>query len=218
MMIPSNMKYAFQPIFYAGRDEIYGYEALMRPVGCSPLEYIDKQKRSGKLHEVECMTFYQAADAFLSRGLRGRLFVNSFPDEVMTPEEFEKYFDTLPDGFAENIIVELLEYHHANKMCEKLHYLKEHFPVLALDDFGTGYNDIAMVNAVTPGIVKIDRSYIRNLQYNKTMQHMLRVIIRYLHARNICVVAEGVETKAEYDFLTKNNADFIQGYYTGRPE
>ena len=89
---------------------------------------------------------------------------------------------------------------------------------LTLDDFGVGYSSLSSLKGLPFDRVKIDRSFIRELPENSQDAALTKVIIAMASALNLEVVAEGVETRAQLDFLTGNGCTTVQGYLIGRPQ
>lgn len=88
---------------------------------------------------------------------------------------------------------------------------------LALDDFDSGYNGDAVVLSVTPDFVKIDMSINRGIDEDENRQVLFENLIAYFKERHIKVIAEGVETRSEMKTLISLGADYMQGYYLGKP-
>ncbi len=88
---------------------------------------------------------------------------------------------------------------------------------LAVDDFGTGYSSLTYLRRFPVSKVKIDRAYVRTLGSNQDDAAIARAIITLGHSLNLRVVAEGVETREQLDFLYKEGCNDAQGYYLGRP-
>ncbi len=92
---------------------------------------------------------------------------------------------------------------------------------LALDDFGTGYSSLSYLNSLPFDILKMDGSFTRNLSDaggdNAGGQAIARAIIALARSLNMTLVAEGVETIEQRDWLTRNGCDLVQGYLLGRP-
>lgn len=89
---------------------------------------------------------------------------------------------------------------------------------LTLDDFGVGYSSLSSLKDLPFNRVKIDRSFIRYLPENSQDAVLTKVIIAMASALNLEVVAEGVETRAQLDFLTGLGCTTVQGYLIGRPQ
>jgi len=88
---------------------------------------------------------------------------------------------------------------------------------ISLDDFGTGYSSLSYVNKLPINMLKIDRSLIINLEQGSKNIVIINLIIMMAHSLNIKVVAEGIETKDQFDILNKLQCDSIQGYLIGKP-
>ncbi|MFV9653949.1 EAL domain-containing protein [Pseudomonas sp. NY15366] len=88
---------------------------------------------------------------------------------------------------------------------------------LAIDDFGTGYSSLSYLKRFPVHYVKIDQTFIRDLSPGGEDAAITRAIIAMAHSLELKVVAEGVETQAQMDFLKSQNCDEIQGYLISRP-
>ncbi len=98
-----------------------------------------------------------------------------------------------------------------------LKQLRDHGISIALDDFGTGYSSLNYLKRFPIDIIKIDRSFIGDLSTGSDEAAIVRAIISLARTLNIKVVAEGVETAAQLDFLRQHQCDEAQGYFVGRP-
>ena len=210
--------YVFQPIFYPDGKEIYAYEALMRPADMTVTELIEQYTKEDKLHILEVATFWGATQAYFLRGYKERLSINSFPCEVFSHEETMAYVDYF-GADKDILIIEMLEYPYfdAEKAEKKKAVAGVGMSKLALDDYGAGINDNDMVDFMDPHIVKIDRSLLSGLDQNEEKRSNCADIIRNMHDKGRLVVAEGDETKEEFDCLVELGADLFQGYYLARP-
>lgn len=213
-----DVDFVFQPI-YSRMETIIGYEALMRPNGKFVLEFIEEMKKNNKLHDLEVLTFFGATHKYKERGYNTLLSINSFPSEVFTELELIEYnrcFGLTRD----KIIVEILEYGDDENWtwAKKSMHLNDNTGIeIALDDFGTGYNDESAVDYYNPHMIKIDRSLITDIDKDKEKQDRVNRIVKNMHDKLIVVLAEGIETEAEYKYLKDAGIDFFQGYYLGRP-
>ena len=89
---------------------------------------------------------------------------------------------------------------------------------LAIDDFGTGYCSLGYLKDYPFETLKIDKSFINNVTKNEKDASIVKTIIAMAHSLNMSVVAEGVETQEQRDFLVKNKCDLIQGYFYCKPQ
>ncbi|WP_432474723.1 EAL domain-containing protein [Amphritea sp. HPY] len=88
---------------------------------------------------------------------------------------------------------------------------------ISIDDFGTGYCSLGYLKSYPVGTLKIDKSFIDNITENERDASIVKAIITMAHSLDMSVVAEGVETSGQNDFLLENGCDQIQGYYYSRP-
>ena len=88
---------------------------------------------------------------------------------------------------------------------------------ILIDDFGTGYSSLARLKALPIDIIKIDKSFLVNIPGDRSNVAITRAVIQLAHSLGISVLAEGVETNVQLDFLRAEGCDLIQGYLLGRP-
>jgi EAL domain-containing protein (putative c-di-GMP-specific phosphodiesterase class I) len=98
-----------------------------------------------------------------------------------------------------------------------LHRIKALGVRIALDDFGTGYSSLSYLHVFPLTTLKIDRSFVANLGVASEAVAIARAVISLGHALGIEVVAEGVETREQFDFLVDEGCNFLQGFLLGRP-
>ena len=100
---------------------------------------------------------------------------------------------------------------------EKMKSLKSIGLSFAIDDFGTGYSSLTYLKNLPIDILKIDKSFVLELVHNANDAAIVKTIIAMAHNMSIDVLAEGVETQAIMDFLTKLECQKFQGYLFGKP-
>jgi EAL domain-containing protein (putative c-di-GMP-specific phosphodiesterase class I) len=88
---------------------------------------------------------------------------------------------------------------------------------LALDDFGTGYSSLAYLKNFPIDVLKMDQSFVKGMTLDSKNARIACAIIEIGHSLKQKVIAEGVETKEQFDFLRKHRCDIIQGYYFSKP-
>lgn len=119
-----------------------------------------------------------------------------------------------------NIELELTEGMLINNFDEaiaKLKLLKNIGFCTTIDDFGTGYSSFKYLSRLPLDTIKIDKSFVHDLDSNSNNHMIVKSIINLAHSLSMSVVAEGVETKEIVDILAELNCDFAQGYYYSRP-
>lgn len=88
---------------------------------------------------------------------------------------------------------------------------------IAIDDFGTGYSSLAYLKDFEANVVKIDRSFVTRVDRDKGNQEIVRAVVALGHAMEMDVLAEGVETDREFDWLRSEGCDLFQGYLFSKP-
>jgi diguanylate cyclase (GGDEF)-like protein/PAS domain S-box-containing protein len=88
---------------------------------------------------------------------------------------------------------------------------------IAMDDFGTGYSSLSYLQSFPFDKIKIDQSFISNLEHNHQSAAIVRAVVSLAHGLGLPVIAEGVESSAQLEFLTRETVDEVQGYLLGRP-
>ena len=86
-----------------------------------------------------------------------------------------------------------------------------------MDDFGTGYSSLGMLTELPIDILKIDMSFVRNMEKNEKNKKMVELIIDIAKFLKVPCIAEGVETESQLRTLRKMGCDVIQGYFFSKP-
>ena len=88
---------------------------------------------------------------------------------------------------------------------------------IEMDDFGSGYSSLNMLSDMPFDVLKMDMKFIRNIEGSETDRKLVKLILDIARYLNVKVVAEGVETEKQMEFLRENGCDLIQGYYFSKP-
>jgi diguanylate cyclase (GGDEF)-like protein/PAS domain S-box-containing protein len=123
----------------------------------------------------------------------------------------------LPPRLLELEITESLAMRETDATLATLRKLKELGVSIAIDDFGTGYSSLAYLKRFPVDKLKIDRSFVAELPKDREQCAIVSAIVALAHALNVRVIAEGVETDAQREFLARCGCDFLQGYLVGKP-
>ncbi len=221
----------YQPQARARDIRIVGFEALARwrhpELGyIAPDRFIPLAEESGLIVPIgewvlhEACTF--AAD-LRARGVPfGRIAVNlsarQFYQATLTKSIERVLGQTgLPPQFLELEITESMMMGNTEKVLRILGELKEMNIQLAIDDFGTGYSSLGYLRRFPIDRLKIDRSFIDQVAASRHDATIAKAIVSLAHNLGLHVIAEGVETRAQLDFLARNGCDEIQGYLLSRP-
>ncbi|MBW7472214.1 GGDEF domain-containing response regulator [Marinobacter sp. M216] len=221
----------YQPRIDLATEEVRGVECLLRwnhpergLVG--PDEFIPVAERSGLIVPIGYWVIEQACKRLqdsVELGFPGLVFAvnlsfRQFHDRKMTETIFRIIFNANVDtSLLELELTESAMMHdpeYARRCLRELNQLGISF---ALDDFGTGFSSLSNLQHLPISLVKIDKSFVQELGQSADAEHIIRAIISLAHSLQISVVAEGVETEGQLEFLRQQHCDEIQGYYYARP-
>ncbi|HVO04651.1 MAG TPA: EAL domain-containing protein [Candidatus Cybelea sp.] len=146
------------------------------------------------------LSFGQFAEEDLLEGIRGELERTGFPARQLELELTESMLALEPE-----------------RAIETTRMLSELGCKLAIDDFGTGYSSLAQLRRFRVDYLKIDRSFIIDLEGGEGPKAVVRAAISMAHSLGLAIIAEGVETPEQADFLRGEGAELVQGYLFGRP-
>lgn len=215
--------------FFTG--QINGAEALIRwqPPGepmISPIKFIPVAEETGLIEEIGAWVMMEACNK--ARELKEKL-KRDIPIAVnVSPRQFRQpgFVDTVRAAlFATNLDPQCLELEitestliqDAGKFIATLHELKAIGVRLAIDDFGTGYSSMAYLKDFPVDRLKIDRSFVDNLEHEPAKKPILKAIVALGQSLGLKVIAEGVETAYEHNHLRTMGCDELQGYFFSKP-
>ncbi len=220
----------FQPQLNLKNNEIIGAEVLVRwksPVlgNISPGEFIPIAESTGLIRDIgdwvlenTCKTLVKCQQ----QGLKIRLAVNlsamQFKQADLAAQiagVLRKY--KIPPRYLEVEITESMLMRDVNKAIEALEKIKEMQIRIAIDDFGTGYSSLSYLRRFPLDALKIDQSFVDELVVDNDDTAITLAIISMAKSLRLEVVAEGVETAQQLEFLRENSCDDIQGYHFSKP-
>ena len=123
----------------------------------------------------------------------------------------------LDPALLELEITESVVMSHAERAVAVLNEMKSLGVQIAMDDFGTGYSSLAYLKRFPIDILKVDRSFVRDIPADSGDMKITRAIIAMAHSLKLKVVAEGVETAEQLQFLSDQSCDAVQGYFLYKP-
>lgn len=220
----------YQPQVDARSRRIIGAEALVRWQHSEqgliyPGEFIPVAEESGLIVSIGEMVLYSACqqariweeDGLAPVRVTVNLSARQFQQEDLVKTVTRVLRETrLERSYLELEITESTAMRDADVTIELLRNLKAQGVRVALDDFGTGYSSLSYLKEFPLDILKIDRSFVCELPMNTNDAHITNAVISLGHALDLEVVAEGVETEAQLEFLCSHGCDIIQGYLFGR--
>jgi diguanylate cyclase (GGDEF)-like protein/PAS domain S-box-containing protein len=227
----NSLELYFQPIVDMPSGRIVKAEALVRwhrdQVGLvMPLEFIAIAEETGIIHELGNWVFANAAD-WCSRwtGLLGTPFpicINKSPvqfrqhlhsmDWIGYLDQIGLPHDAITVEITEGVLLDLTP-----SVLDKLRHLHTGGLKMSIDDFGTGYSSMSYLKQLDVDFLKIDRSFVAEVLNDRTTRIIAETIVYMAHKLDMQVVAEGVETQAQHDWLVEQGCDFGQGYHYSRP-
>lgn len=221
----------YQPLFCLKDHKVIGAEALLRwnsPTlgNVPPDQFISLAEHNGQIVEIGNFVLHtaiaQAAKWYVIQPGDFRIAVNISPLQFRNTSFAEHISDLLclyhlPASALELEITEgiLLQDEHIAQ-----HTIKElqRFGVrVSLDDFGTGYSSLSYLQKYSFDTLKIDRCFITNIENNEQDRELSKAIIAIGKKLDMHVIAEGVETQAQDDFIKFEECDYGQGYLYGKP-
>ncbi len=217
---------AFQPIFDVSQKKVMAYEALARTVKGGGIAELLSHVNDANHCAFDQLCRRTALDYATRLGLSvtgASLCLNINPNAAMDPEaSIEKTLDVAKHlGFPiDRLILEVTEDERAREP-ELLNKVIQAYRSLgmrvAIDDFGAGYAGLSMLTSLEVDIVKIDMQLVRNIHCLPTNRAVVEMIVRMAEGLGIQVIAEGVETAAEYHALRDLGVNYMQGYLLARP-
>ncbi len=221
----------YQPQVESISGRIIGCEALLRwqpkdQALVSPAEFIPLAEETGLIVPIGKWVLNQActqAKTWLDKGyVMGAMSVNLSARQLYHEDIAKTVKETLKStGLPANkLMLELTEsmiMEGGQKAVEVLHSLKGLGVSLSLDDFGTGYSSLAYLKRFPLDELKIDQSFVRDIPANQIDQGIVSIIIEMAKTFDLDVIAEGVETREQLDFLIKHGCTSSQGYFFSRP-
>ena len=219
------LRFVFQPIYQLDDFSIYGYEALMRPTTndfSGPLDILLLAEAQSKLGQIEQLTFELIFD-LLYRNLEQlgdlKIFFNTISTKYLNREQLGSIHPHYEE-ICRHMVFEVLENTASDEtFLQNIREFRQQIDALvAIDDYGCGYSNDLRLMSIAPDIVKIDKIFIQEIDKDPDKQHLLSKIITYCKAKDIHVLAEGIETAEELESVISLGCLYGQGYFLGRPQ
>lgn len=216
---------------YDMSKKLRGFEALARMKDengklISPGEFIPVAEKVGLVDKIDLAVFRKAA-TFLGEILKKtdekfllsvnvsvrHLMKNDFLDETRNILQSSCF----PAQLLEIEITESVMIESTEKALQCINALKDMGIQIAIDDFGTGYSALSYLNSFPASLLKIDKSFIDQMNESDSMKQYVAAIISMGHVMGFDVISEGVEKPQQIETLQSIGCDFIQGFIWGRP-
>ncbi|MPM15120.1 hypothetical protein SDC9_61486 [bioreactor metagenome] len=221
----------YQPIVDVQNGKIKGCEALIRWIHpqkgiISPGKFIPVAEENGTIIRIGKWVLESACS--FAKNMRDRGYIDFYvsinvSSHQLLEQEFTKFvLDTFKESGVNpnNILIEITEsvfIEYMDLAICKLKELKEHKIRIALDDFGCGYSSLTYVRRLPIDILKIDRSFISDIESLEDKKNMTNIIILMASQLGLKVISEGVEEEYQLSYLKKHSCDMFQGYLVSKP-
>lgn len=225
------IRLVYQPKVMIDTGVVIGFESLVRwyskDLGLvSPKEFIPIAENSGLIIPIGKYiideSFKKCKELSEKASKTFKMAIN-LSEVQIRDEEIVDYIEKslqkydLDASYIELEITENIIMKSAEKNIKTLERLKKLGVTLALDDFGTGYSSLSYLRTLPIDVLKIDKSFIDGILIEEKSEYIINSIIELSHYLNLLVVAEGVETKEQKEYLERSSCDIIQGYYFSKP-
>lgn len=217
----------FQPILNISDGTFLGFEGLIRGPADSPLHspinLFAAAKQQGLALEVEMLCRQIVLESFAAQNLPGHLFLNVSPDALTHPSfkngQTLAYLENLGID-PQRVIIEITEnqptFDFEGMRNALLHYRNMGFKI-AMDDLGEGFSSLRLWSELRPEFVKIDMHFVQGVNADPLKQQFIRSIQSIALSSGTQVIAEGIETNAEFRVIRDIGIACGQGYFIARP-
>lgn len=221
--LPFAISMAFQPIIDAKTLEVFGYEALVRGINGEGAGQILSQVSDDQLYRFDQQCRVTAIEWASKLKLDKMLSINFMPNAVYQADRCIR--TTLKTAERCQFAVKLImfEFTENERITDSSHLksiincYKELGFRTAIDDFGSGYSGLELLADLQTDIIKLDMTLIKDIDQSPARQIIVRHTIAMLHELSCSVLAEGIETAAEAQWLQAAGVDLMQGYLFAKP-
>jgi EAL domain-containing protein (putative c-di-GMP-specific phosphodiesterase class I) len=215
--------YAFQPIVNVESKTVFAYEALLRGKNNESPQDVFSQIPTADLPSFDQMTRLRAIEMAAYLNINCQLNLNFMAACLY---ESTTYLQETQDAFVKNklsvhqLVIEILEdeiIHDHQSFAKFINKFRANGSKVAIDDFGAGYSGLNLLANFQPDILKLDRELINNIGSHGPRQAVIKAVLQISESLGIDVIAEGVETISEYQWLKKQGIYLFQGFLFAKP-
>jgi EAL domain-containing protein (putative c-di-GMP-specific phosphodiesterase class I) len=215
--------FAYQPIVDIETRTVFAYEALVRGRANEPAGVIFGAIDPRDLHRFDRMARIRAIELAASLGLETSLSLNLLPQSLDgAPDAVSSTIEAAMRARipARNIIIEVTEgemIHDPAGFAKRMNTYRAQGIRFAIDDFGAGFSGLNLLAEFQPDEVKLDMHLVRDIESKGPRQAIVRAVMQVCEDLGIDVIAEGVESDAEYRWFKRAGVRLFQGYLFCRP-
>lgn len=221
--LPFEFSFAFQPIVDIRDGSIFSYEALVRGVNGESAWSVLSQVTFENQYAFDQMCRMKALALAGRLGIRTRINLNFMPNAIYRPELCIR--STIAAAQAmnfpiEDIVFELTEGENVADHAKLIEIFSEYSRLgfkTAIDDFGAGFSGLALIADFQPDMIKLDMGLVRDIDTLPAKQAIARAVVSMCAEMSIMLVAEGIESQREFEWLRQAGVSFFQGYYFAHP-
>ena len=223
---------AFQPILGVAEQNCVGYEGLLRahnmadqPINPETVFALSANHQDELFLDWLCRGLHMRNFANLANleNERGLIFINAYPEAAVEDPHHPEVFADMISFYGvhpSNIVVEILETGVSDEahLVDAVNLYRKIGCKIAIDDFGIGFSNFDRLWRLRPDLVKIDRTVIQTATRDHHARLVLCNMVKLIHDCGAKVVIEGIEERAEAIVAIAAGADYLQGFYFGRPD
>lgn len=220
----------YQPIVEASTHTIRGFEALLRwesiNLGLvSPIEFIPIAEESGLIQEI--------GEWVISKSIRDISYINNkynqkyiisinispiqIKNRLLDFLKIELETNKCESSYIELEITEGVDIYILQDSTNILNKIKDLGIKISMDDFGTGFSSLSYINKLPLNTIKIDKYFVQNSEISEFSRRIISTVESIANSLNLDIIAEGIETKEQYQYFAKSKCNYLQGYYISHP-
>lgn len=221
----------YQPQYYTESGKLRGFEALVRMRDeqesiVSPGKFIPVAESNGSIIGIGQWVLERALKDYMvwnkEYGFDGIISINISVVQFRQPKFEDSLYDAIskygvPPEKVEIEITESVFSENQSQLIETVKHIRSHGIKVSLDDFGTGYSSLAYLKDIPADTLKIDKTFVDSIGKEQKSDMIINSIVELMRNLGLEIIAEGVETKEQFEILKKLQCHDIQGFLLGKP-
>ncbi len=216
----------FQPIVKTESQKVVGFESLLRYEDkhkmifpAQIIEYAERFNLIEKIDKYVVKKSFETYQALKKQNLKFEFLAVNISSSEIHDKTFITYLHKMLKKYhvdPKEIVIEFTETADPDKLENEFSFIKTLRKIglkVAIDDFGSGYSSMYRLSKNPLDRIKIDKSFVQDLIHSESNKKLIRSMVNLAREFELEVICEGVETKAEFDFVKSLGIDYVQGYY-----